>query len=97
MTPNKHGGGPHGSTPVGDTSTVVQAQDDLRSYLEIQNIGSEGCYLAISNLLDAVDGSGLYLAPDAVYTIGTTNLTPARVSAVCAVGLSTTLNWQVGR
>ena len=98
MIPNKHGGGPHGTVTVTDGSAVVvQPLDKLRNYLEIQNGGDTRCHIAISDTIDAVYGSGLYMDPGAVYTVGFTNLTPARITAICDTGASTTLNFQVGR
>jgi hypothetical protein len=94
---NRHGGGPHGSVAITDATTVVVPYDRHRTYLEIQNGGQEGCHLSVSDSLDAVFGSGLYLAPGSVYTVGITNLTPARISAICDAALSTTLFYQIGR
>jgi len=95
---NRHGGGPHGTVAVDDSAAaVVQPLDKLRNYLEIQNGGAARCHIAISDTIDAVFGSGLYLEPGGVYTVGATNLTPARITAICDTGESTTLNFQVGR
>ena len=97
MIPIRHGGGESGKTAITAASTVVQPLDVHRKYLEIQNGGDERCHISISDKLPAVFDSGLFIEPGAVYTIGTTNLTPARISAICDAGKTTNLYFQVGR
>jgi len=93
-----HGGGPAGKVPVTDISTPVQENDQLRSYLEIQNSSTGNrCHLRFSDDEGATWDAGLYLDPGDVYTMTTDNLTYARVSAVCDSGQTTDLYYQVGR
>jgi len=96
MIPNRHGGGPHGKVAVTDAVVDVQPLDKLRSYLEIQNGGLSRCHISVGES-DAVFDSGLFIEPGSVYTIGYTNLTPARISAICDTGQTTNLYFQVGR
>ena len=103
MSVVKHGGGPSGKVTVGDTVEVISPADPNRKYLEIQNNGdlakgnSNRVYLSISNTIDAVADSGLFLEPGAVYTIAVGNLTPARVTAICAAGETSDVYFQIGR
>jgi hypothetical protein len=103
MSVVKHGGGPSGKVTVGDTVEVIAATDPHRKYLEIQNNGdallgnSNRVYLSISNTIDAVVDSGLFLEPGAVYTVAVGNLTPARITAICDAGKSSDVYFQIGR
>jgi hypothetical protein len=104
MYPIRHGGGPSGLVTVTDSAAIViQPNDKNRKYLEIQNnsdaaYGNSGrVYLSISDSIDAVALSGLYLVPGAVYTMTVDNLSPARVTAIAASGESSDISWQVGR
>jgi hypothetical protein len=96
MTNEKHGGGPSGKITVDDTVTEVSAFNKNRKYFEVINGGSERCYLSLGATDAAVD-SGLFLEPLATYSVNFTNLTSARISAICAPGLDTDLYWQQGQ
>ncbi len=99
----KHGGGPSGKVVVGDSVSVISEADPHRKYLEIQNNGdplkgpSNRVYLSISNDIDAIDDSGLFLEPGGVYTVAVGNLTPARITAICAAGQTSNVYFQIGR
>ena len=95
--PIQHGGGPPGKIVVpATTMTLIEAHRDNRRYLEIQNdSGGARVHLAISDADDAADDIGLYLDPGGVYTMNSTNLSPARITCYSATG--TTLYIQPGK
>lgn len=86
--PIQHGGGKPSKLVVPINSlTVIEAQRDNRRYIEIQNdSGGNRVHLAISDEDDAEWDIGLYLDPGGVYTMNSTNLSPARITCYSQAG-----------
>lgn len=86
--PIQHGGGPPGKIVVpATTPTLIEARRENRRYIEIQNDSAGNrVHLAISDSEEAADDIGLYLDPGGVYTMNSTNLSPARITCYSAAG-----------